>query len=150
MIGCSRTLGGGRLAWLRPEPGCFQRASPGYVHQAETFLNPGSVQLARCDCEGEVKCLVAGQVQAVAVDPKENHSGEQREPFIAIDQRMIARERMHQRASLPGECGIGLLPEETGPGPVRGRGQQAKISVRARSKRAYQAEKIFQAEELPV
>src|ERR1039458_3953459 len=57
---------------------------------------------------------------------------------------------MHQRASLPGECGIGLLPEETGPGPVTRRVQQAKISDRARSQRAYQAEKIFQAEELHV
>src|ERR1039457_3146744 len=57
---------------------------------------------------------------------------------------------MHQRASLPGECGIGLLPEETGPGPVTRRVQQAKISDRARSQRAYQAEKIFRAEELHV
>jgi hypothetical protein len=77
------------------------------------LLNFGSVQLTFCNRHRQVKRFIIGQLKAVAIDPKENHRGEQCKSLIAIDQRVIACKGVHQSAGLSGACGINLFPEKT-------------------------------------
>ena len=62
----------------------------GCSRESKLLLDPAGVYLACGHRHGQGERLVAGQVQYVAVDSQEHHGGQQGEPIVAVDERMVA------------------------------------------------------------
>jgi len=69
------------------------------------------VQLARGDLHHEIVGLVVGERQAAAVQPIEGNHCREREPLVAVDQGMVARQRVQQRSCLGIKGRVGILAE---------------------------------------
>src|SRR6185437_651651 len=115
-----------QMVWIGP-----RRTSCDHRFQAEPFLDLFGLKLSGRDAEGEVKYLVIGQGETVAVDPQEDNGGEERKPLVPVQQGVVARQRVHQRGGLARERRVGLLTHETRPGTVAGRVQQSHVPHRA-------------------
>jgi hypothetical protein len=67
------------------------------------------------DRHHEVVRLVVRQGQPVPVEAVEGDGRGEREPLVAVDQRLRPGRRVQQRGSLVVERGVGVLAERRGP-----------------------------------
>jgi hypothetical protein len=73
------------------------------------------VELARGDLHDQIVGLVVGERQAAAVQAVEGDHRCEREPFITVDQGVVARQRVQQRGCLGIEGRVGILAERRSP-----------------------------------
>ena len=69
------------------------------------------VQFARGDLHDQIVGLVVGERQAAAVQAVEGDYPGKREPPVAVDQGMVACQRMKQRPCLLVDIRVGVLSE---------------------------------------
>jgi hypothetical protein len=78
------------------------------------------VKFACGDLHDQVIGLVIGERQAAAVEAVEGDRRCECEPFVAVDQGMVARQRVQQRGCLGVEGRVGVLAERRGLGAGEG------------------------------
>jgi len=69
------------------------------------------VKLARGDLHDQIVGLIISERQAAAVQPAEGDHRREPELFVAVDQGMVARQRVQQRGRLGIEGRVGILAE---------------------------------------
>jgi hypothetical protein len=63
------------------------------------------------DADHQVVDLVVGQGQAAAVEAVERDDGGEREPLVAVDERVAAGDGVQQRRGLGVQVRVGVLAE---------------------------------------
>ena len=76
----------------------------------------------------EVEHLVLRRMRGMPVDVEEHVGGEPCETLVAIDEGVVAGERVQQRGGLEVERGVGIRPEGGGLRPGGGGGEQAVVA----------------------
>src|SRR6266702_5472216 len=88
------------------------------------------VQFACGDLHDQIVGLVVGERQAAAVEAVEGDRRCEREPLVAVDQGMVACQRVQQRGCLGIEGRVGVLAERRGLGAGEGGFEQPVIADR--------------------
>lgn len=80
---------------------------------SDTFGDVGDfAEFAGRDRDDQVVGLVVGQGQPAAVQPQEGDQGAEREALVAIDQRVVAGDRLRQSGGLLLERRVCILAED--------------------------------------
>jgi hypothetical protein len=89
------------------------------------------VEMPGGDADHQVIGLVIGQGQPAAVEAVERDDGGQREPLVAVDERVVAGDGMQQRGGLGIQVRVGILAERGRLRAGQGRVQQPVVAYRA-------------------
>ena len=94
-------------------PGRLGRSgSPEWLHPClESRDQLCEVDLAVDEVDDGLDDVVVGRFDLEAVELEENERGEDGDPLVPVDERVIAGQRFQQRGGLVGECWIGILAE---------------------------------------
>ena len=94
------------------------------------------VDLPAGNCQGDVLEFLVGRKKTSLVDLDEQFRRHRSHTFVAVNERMVHHERMHERRGLAGEIGVEILAAEGGSRPRDRRLQRAAISEPAASAEA--------------
>jgi len=88
------------------------------------------LELAASHRQHENLGLIDRELKVAAVEEAEHTGRSPSQPLVAVYQRVVAGEGMHERRGLVREPGIGVFTEDGGLGPPRGGGEQTSIAHR--------------------
>jgi hypothetical protein len=87
-----------RNGWIWPGAGVLMAGRGGALENRRDLFN--LVKLARGDLHDQIVGLVISERQATAVQPVEGNHRREPEPFVAVDQGMVACQGVQQRGCL--------------------------------------------------